>query len=246
VRVGLIATAVVASFFLFGLATQVNAAPVTNKPIQPGAPLGWGYPAWCTQGFIFRDTAGTWYGSTAAHCYNVGDFVINTQAGDWFGQVVVSDATIDFALFKIFSDKVALVSPSVRHWGGPTGTATPADVQVNDRVAIFGYPLGTGDGYPVANANLNYAEGRLGLARGISNGLALYTGPDINGDSGGPLLLHKNGLAFGLVAATHINSDDLANPALDEGPSIQTAISRMAAAGYSLTLQTAPFYPVPL
>jgi len=246
-RGALVGALVVLTMAVFAtLPTSGVAGPTTNAPIQPGAPLGWGTPAWCTQGFIFRDAAGAWYGSTAGHCYNLGDFVINNEAGDWFGQVVFQDMNIDFALFKVLAGKEGLVNPAVRLWGGPTGVATPADVLARDRIAVAGYPLGLGDGHPVTNPYQNYAQGRLGYASGIFNGQAHYTAPIINGDSGGPVLLHKNGLALAINRALAVHSNLPNAVAINDGPSIQQALATMSAAGFQVTLQTAPFTPIPV
>lgn len=233
---------------LVGLAVPAFAAPIVNTPIQPGAPLGWGTPANCTQGFIFRDAAGKWYGSTAAHCVVLNEFVINNLAGDWFGQVVYEDEANDFALFRIFDTKLALVNPAVRHWGGPTGIATAGNVLPNDRVAVSGYPHGFGDGYPVNEPKQNFAQGRLGVAQEMADGKIYFNAPVQPGDSGSPLLLHKNGLALGLTRALKLHSNAFittAPLATNDGPSIQHATSIAVGAGLQLTLQTAPFFPIP-
>jgi len=226
-----------------GMAGSSLAAHPLNALIQPGAAIGWGTNAKCTQGFVFRDAAGAWYGSTAGHCTVLNERVISIPAGTWFGTVVYDNDDWDFALFRVDADKTAWINPAVRHWGGPTGIATAADTFPGDTLALFGYPAGFGDDYPASAEQQSYAQGRLGLFHAFANGQVRFTAPATPGDSGAPILAYKNGKAAGMLEGL---TDLSPTPnSLNQGPSMQAILANLGAAGFALTLQTASFNPIP-
>jgi len=225
------------------LVAPAGAMHPPNAMVQPGAPIGWGTNAKCTQGFVFRDAAGNWYGSTAGHCVALNERVISIPAGTWFGTVVFENDDWDFALFRVDADKTSWINPAVRQWGGPTGIATATDTLQEDAVAFYGYPAGFGDDYPLGVEQQNYAQGRLGLFHAFAGGQVKFTAPATPGDSGAPLLAYKSGKAVGMLEGL-TDLQPVPN-SLNQGPSMQAILANMAAAGFTLTLQTAPFFPIP-
>lgn len=240
----LMASGALLAGILFAFLAPLGSAAPTVKPIQPGAALGAGTVAACSQSFVYRDSAGTWYGSTAAHCVTLNERLSNNEAGNvGFGTVVALDTTLDWAIFRVDADKTGWVSPSVRHWGGPTGVATAADAPLPSAVAVSAYPLGVGIDYPTGANQLNYVQGRLGVFAAFDGERIRYSAPEVFGDSGGAVLLHGDGKALGTTTGLQAWLN-LPVSATMVGPSIQATIVGAGAHGISLTLQTAPFFPL--
>ena len=188
-----IAAAASAAALLAG-APATHAVPVLGPVvIQPGiqvqTPTGN-----CTANFVFQDAAGPFdpsgqlYIGTAGHCGSLGNTVNTTLAAGRsptrLGTIVVDDDGIaDFALIAIDPELNDLVSPSVRHLGGPVGVYTgPGNVLVG--FSGHGSVIGTG-GTP--------RYGLLGAMQANSVDADIVTA---GGDSGGPFVT-TDGLAVG-------------------------------------------------
>src|SRR4051812_10422480 len=144
----------------------------------------------CTADFVFQATAGAFdptqqlYIGTAGHCANVGDTAravalapgASTAALVTIGTVVMDFAAPDdFALIEIDPAMNSWVSPSMAHWGGPTGvyTGTGGTGTVGTFIGHVGF---VGDTVP-----------RVGELESVSAAGFLITGVLGEGDSGGPV-----------------------------------------------------------
>lgn len=213
-------------FALFLLPLPALAAPVQTA-IQPGGPLG--NPQFCTLNFVFKDASNTYIG-TAGHCAEPDERMSNALAGT-FGTVVFdADDALDFALIQVDAAKVGLVSPAMRQWGGPVGTATTATAKAGDPLLLHGYGLG----FSATNPTRNRA-GVLLSYNGVE--YRAETGA-VFGDSGGPILDGQDGRAVGIIS--HFDFTGVP-PATDEGPTVQNILTRLGSAGFNVALQTAPF-----
>lgn len=150
----------------------------------------------CTSNFVFRNSTQYFIG-TAGHCGKVGDEVDMLALPFGFvtlGRVVLSvtgpedEPGNDFALISIDPELDPWVSPSMAHWGGPTGAYTgsgPAPI------VHSGWGLGVGTG----------GTPRAGLGTVWTDDAWVFEGVVTFGDSGSAANTAA-GLAAGNI--THI------------------------------------------
>lgn len=162
--------------------------------IRPGQFIIVGGGTLCSSNFVFRNGANYAIG-TAGHCGNPGASVVMLA----LPRVLLNIGNItksvnggpgnDFALISIKPELNGLVSPSMAHWGGPTGKYVGPNAPLFVKHSGHGLVVGTG-GTP-----------RLGV--GLTWGPTLWTfaGAILFGDSGSAAT-SGNGKAVGNI--THI------------------------------------------
>ena len=189
--------------------------------IQPGAPING-----CTMNFVFTDDSGAQYFGTAGHCVSgvgagvgLGETRYGTVVWHEFDERIVPN---DFALVRIDQGLHALVDPTMRFWGGPTGVTHPADGDLGDLIGYHGYGIPFG--------SIGPARARVGVLQNDNAQEYTSVSPATFGDSGGPVLLLKTGQALGI--ATRFGGS---------GPTVAYVLERMRAQFPSLELVTAPF-----
>jgi hypothetical protein len=134
---------------------------------------------------------------------------------------------LDFALIEIDPDLHDLVDPSMRHWGGPTGVATPDDTTTSD--ALYHYGNG-----------VYYRESELLRSRVsglVDHGTDTYCAEAAayGGDSG---ILTADGKALGFNAR---RGPDCTPPTSLEGPTIPRVLDQAERqAGLDPDVVTAP------
>jgi hypothetical protein len=201
--------------------------------IRPGAWML--FPAGCTLNFVFG-SPGNYHIGTAGHCTEVGDEVTIVAAPGVLmaiGRTVKSvDGGIgnDFALIQVSAAMQQHVTPSMAHFGGPTGAGSP---QVGDICEHTGHGLvvGTG-GTPRAGVVVYRGPGESGTSDAFA-----WDGAAAPGDSGSPVRL-ADGLAAGDL--THLVVGGPYVPGVIAG----TSIARMLQLA-GLPLATAPNLPDP-
>lgn len=170
--------------------------------IRPGAHMT--SPVGCTFSWIFRDQAGTFYQTTAGHCTSLGQRV-SAQGVGAFGTTIFSTGNggqgKDISMIRIDADKAHLVNPTLCHWGGPSGIATPP-VEPGEENVMLHYGWGTAFSSQPTRARVGIVE-QAGESSGwFSDGSVRMIGATDGGDSGSPMML-ANGLAAGVH--THRN-----------------------------------------
>ena len=185
---------------------------------------------WCTLGFVARDAVDTFF-MTAAHCVARLGANIELEDGTVFGDAVVFGnedlRSDDWALIRVRSAFVPMVRPTVRGVGGtPTGVATPSETDLLDVLRISGH------GEPFYLHPL-LRENRYGVLTEHTSSVYEALAMDNFGDSGGPIVHRQSGQALGLVSRLCIG-----NPCTSEGPTIQGVLSKAAAKGYPVSLDT--------
>lgn len=206
-------------------------AAIAEKPIQPGAII-FTDRGQCTMSFIYRDTQGALFASTAGHCVESVGGRASDGNGDAFGTTVWQlDGTHDYALIRIDPERYADVSPQMRVWGGPTGFTTSDMTTVGDVVLQHGYGLIYGSN-EVTRSRRGALQWDSPTGFGFA-GLALF------GDSGGPALHMPTGRALGFV-------NKLGGPtSLTAGSTVEYFLVRAAEAGFDdLSIVTAPLAPL--
>jgi hypothetical protein len=162
--------------------------------IRPGALMT--SPAGCTMSWVFSDTAGNFYQTTAGHCTSSVGQNVAVQGVGVIGKVVFRiEAGIgsDISLVKIDASKVSFVDPTLCHWGGPTGIATPAGASVAGQDAMLHY----GWGVAFSGQTTRARAGVLPSTGWYADGSVRMYGLTDGGDSGSPMML-SNGLAAGV------------------------------------------------
>jgi hypothetical protein len=206
--------------------------------IRPGQLLlltGGNGTSLCTSNFVFTNGANFFIG-TAGHCGEVGDQVTMLYLPGGLvdiGNVVLStgDAGVgnDFALISIDPALNGDVSPSMAHWGGPTGVYTgsgPAVVQHSG----WGAVIGTG-GTP-----------RAGIGVDFEGPDWRFVGAITPGDSGSAANV-LGGAAAGNITHIAVDSGEIP-PVFMTGTSIAKILQ--IAGGYSLvTCPSALPWPLP-
>jgi hypothetical protein len=156
----------------------------------------------CTANFVFQTTAGAFdpaqqlYLGTAGHCVNLGQIVqaVAIAPGSTnpvlvtVGPAVVDDDTNDFALVEIDPALNSWVSPSMAHWGGPTGVYAGPSGGVVTWVGHGGF---VGGAVPRAGTLTAFRTADIEVAT-----------PDVSGDSGSPVTT-IDGLAVGELRAVY-------------------------------------------
>lgn len=220
---------------LVGLSLIVGVAPGLlpgaeahhNKPIQPGARMT--APFGCTMNFVFRDAAAQLYIGTAGHCVRAeGEAVRVSGVAEPIGSVVWKGIDVDFALVAIDPALQGLVSPSVRHWGGPTGVSKATPLRVSPDVI---YHYGFGIGYGLSELT----RPRAGLLTFQGPAFFLAETTATFGDSGSPIIL-DSGEALGVVSEFALTQAHT-----DRGPTVEYILAQaQVEKGLALSLETAP------
>lgn len=190
------------------LAAIGAAAPIgtTGCPgVRPGAlieipKMG----AFCTLGFLYKNSSGKYLMTTAGHCILGED---NTESKVWptgTGPTVLNSAgkkigRFVYASFADFNPDIGIIelsagvkpSAQVCHFGGPTGVST-SKTKDTVQLGLYGNGLGIGDALPA----------RTLVALGMRDPSDIpVVGPSSPGDSGGPVVISKSGGAVGYVVA---------------------------------------------
>ena len=220
--------------FVFGNGSLAAAPASRTSAVAPMKEKGRGNGKGGRKPTTSSGGGGLYIGS-AGHCGEVGDEVTIVGAPGVLmniGSVVKSvDNGVgdDFALVEIRPEWYEETNPSMAHWGGPTGSQTPA---VGDPVVHSGHGLAIGTG-GTPRAGLVTWRGEGGEANAYG-----WDGEAINGDSGSGVR-HLEGPAVGNLTHLVVGTDTL--PAFIAG----TTIDRMLQiAGQPLV--TAPAVPDPL
>lgn len=174
--------------------------------IRPGAQQSNG----CTLSWIMRDAAGALYQTTAGHCTSSIGQRIGANGVGTFGTIiwrVNGGVGNDMALIRIDADKYSLVNPTLCHWGGPTGIATPADAgtQGTQHDSMLHYGWGVMWNGQETRARAGYIPNQAAGAPAptmtgsgwFGDGSVRMKGFTDGGDSGSPMML-KGGLAAGV------------------------------------------------
>lgn len=205
-------------------------APAAESPIQPGAQVI-GSASWCTLNFVFARGADRYIG-TAGHCTVAPGERMRTGSGEEFGTVVFrqNSSDLDFALIEVDAGKRSAVNPAVRAWGGPTGVAAASETLAGDTLLFHGYGAGFG--------LTRLTRPRTGAL--VHDDASSYEAnmAAVPGDSGAPVVHAATGKALGIVS--RFNAYGLP-PSTDAGPTVAHIISRLAGAGWTVTLVTAPY-----
>ncbi len=214
---------------VFVLVTAVSAAPAAPAAptIQPGSYISTAVGG-CTLSFVF-DGGGRVFLATAAHCVRgVGDAVRSVDGTIIGRAAVVGDAAFastDWALIQIAPAYISRVRADVLgHPGTPTGVATSS--KPGDEVLYSGY------GVPWDEARYT-REHRFGFMESETVSTYRLIGMDTWGDSGGPILLTRNGRAVGIV------SRFCYGPCTSAGPTVQAVLAQAARKGVPVRLRTA-------
>lgn len=227
------------------LATLEASSASPAEAIRPGDPLvrADGDP-YCTLSYVFDDSSGEVYLSTASHCVAVGD-VVHTRGHPSFGTVAFQsppgDERTDYALIRVHEDLREHVEAGVRgHPEAPTGVAHPADTIVGDRVHTSGWGI-------AAQASQTTRENRTGILVDHEEDRVRAETTDSPGDSGAPWT-HESGLALGIVSRVAVTSsgdtEEVPVPvphafAGYEGPTVAALLEDARSTGFDVTLRTA-------
>lgn len=200
--------------------------PAKPIPVLPGAtPVGGGGAngvrpgslvespsGFCTLNFLFRSRDGHRYIGTAGHCViGTGSFSADAGERSWrarkgpiakdaggatIGRFVyaVLQGERDFSLIRLKRGVAA--SAQMRHFGGPTGVYTDRSRRP---VTLNHYGLGIGIG--------NVAPARTMTALNTRDPDEIFgQGVVVPGDSGGPVILARDGRAVGLTVTTGLHA----------------------------------------
>jgi hypothetical protein len=209
----------------------------------------------CTSNFVFTSGSATtakrekkgvaaaapnYFIGTAGHCGLVGDPVTMIFAPLGLveiGTIVKSRSSannvgaVDFALISINPALAQYVSPSMAHWGGPTGAFTGSGVQIVQHTG-WGLVVGTG-GTP--RAGVAYEWNRQAEWR--------FEGVIAPGDSGSGAIV-AGGLAAGNITHIAVDTGETV-PAWNGGTTITSILSYIGS-GYTLaTCSLAVPWPLP-
>jgi hypothetical protein len=152
----------------------------------------------------------------------------------------------DFALVRIDPADVALVNPSVPHWGGPVGINTTG-TQDGDAVYSYGNSILRG-GITLLSPKVGSSTGDEG--NGWTHGVSTIT-PGVPGDSGSAFL-DQSGNALGVLSTLSVGIPmGIANNVSDMHLALtwlRTNLAGTALANVQLVPGTEPFNPdqVPL
>lgn len=213
-----------------------------ERPIQPGAQHMIANGTWCSLNLVFRSVENeTLYIGTADHCTReLGQRIRVPEVGE-IGTVVyrTSSATFadggrrDFALIAIDQNRLSLVDPAVRRWGGPTGvdtTFTPGTplLQYGQGIVISSTEATRGRGGILEWTYGHTAPAALDIPE--YRGWYLADLPVINGDSGS-IILTAEGKALG-VAAEPVGV--AGQPGYLAGPTFALILDDLAKAGWHI------------
>ena len=209
-----------------------------DSPLRPGAAFT-ADGLDCTFNFVFFEpgtaaTAPKAYIGTAAHCTKkVGQYV-ETPALGRVGRVVFDSdkskddeiLSLDFSLIRIDPEVVGKTNPAVLGWEGPTRVVKTDELELGDRINIYGYGLVVGW--------VEQSRPRYGYLMSHDGKEYKANMPAVNGDSGGPLIHDETGAALGIVSRYGFSPP----PSTDEGPLMPWIMRELHAAGFEVRLAT--------
>ena len=206
-------------------------APLTDPTQFPDNTLPYSFHR-CSMGFILADRHSALYMVTAGHCVTAKGARTYDENGRSVGTVVfrLMSGTDDMALVRIDRARYRDVSASVRDWGGPTGIATPATAQPNDKLEFSGFSFILGD--------IAATRARTGVLVRITPIHYMADTSASEGDSGAPFIDARTGQAIGIVRDFGLTDNP---PVTDDGPTLQRILTLLGKAGYALHLKTAAF-----
>jgi len=230
--------------------SQSDPLPFGSAPcsgVRPGARIGTNLGG-CTIGFLFRDTAGTRYVSTAGHCFiaardpetekvwtaNDGP-VASDSENRRIGRAVfaIDDPAVggsDFALVRL--DPGVQAHASVCYWGGPTDHYTALEpLGSMQQYRYFGQGAGIGEVTPA----------RTGVGFGTPDPDWVFAyGISFFGDSGSPVMT-EDGRAVGLIKGGGLGTGESRDSGTIFVPRLHHGVARaQQMLGTTLTLETAP------
>jgi hypothetical protein len=231
------------SLLSFAAAAQQD---LSDKPIQPGAPIvihvgpTQDTPSdVATMNFVFEDAGNTYigaaghaisngpFGSAVVSCTStnlVGERVSSPDIGE-FGTVVfcvVSGEGDDFALIRVDTDKLGMVSPVVRGFGAaPAGFTTSDETCQGDLLFMHGW------GIPLS-AHAATRDRYGVLTHDSANGWEAAMPISVN-DSGAPVIRSSDHKALGIALAVGAGAS---------GITVERILFLLAEAGFNVTLVT--------
>lgn len=219
-------------------------------PIQPGMKVLFSTAddSSCTMGFLFRSrTNGTLYGSTAGHC------IWNQSSGQGVWQGTPRDRTrrigtlvaatdrveADWALIRLHDDVLADVTPSVRHWTGPTGLPSDAVIDQDEVTCQYGWGFVYRHREATRHRCGRFDEWEVYRVRSDVTWFS-WEARTWGGDSGSPVIHYETGRALGLdiFTTTFARRDN-------HGITVCGIITDARSFGYDLELVTASYDPPP-
>lgn len=170
--------------------------PVETAFIRPGVATIKDDAAHCTLGFLLEDpNATTRYATTSGHCHKTIDEVVSVRNGTRtvaIGRVVAlhgNHKEPEYAIIRLDDAMIMHANPTVLGTrGGPHGLATIADATPGSAVWVYGNGTGTGQSSPERDGELIRVQ-RYEVSTLATSG----------GDSGGPVLLEKDGAQLALA-----------------------------------------------
>ena len=214
---------------------DIPASSLAFLGIRPGQLLIIDGGTLCTSNFVFTN-GGNFFIGTAGHCGNEGDQVTMLYLPGGLvdiGNIVYStgDAGIghDFALISIKPALNGDVSPSMAHWGGPTGVYTGSGPEVVLHSG-WGLVVGTG-GTPRAGVGVEWTANEW-----------RFEGVITPGDSGSAARV-LGGQAAGNI--THIAVDGGVFPPVFNAGTSMTKIMQLIGGTYQLATCSAIPWPLP-
>ncbi|MDX1611605.1 MAG: hypothetical protein R3185_04495 [Candidatus Thermoplasmatota archaeon] len=190
---------------------------LNEASIRPGVQVIAG-GSQCTSNFLFRTPSNsTLLLGLAAHCVSdidIGD-PVRIPAANANGTLVYSgwkvdgqeneESGLDFSLVAIHADHRGKVHPAVRHFGGPTGLASPEQVDTFTKVLWYG-----NSGAHGFVEETNRHEGYVLWKDGKATFDAYSAAPGVPGDSGSGVM-DGDGRAAGVLVTVNISPDPGAN-----------------------------------
>lgn len=217
--------------------------PPASAAVAPGAPANG-----CTLTAILRDaTNQTLYGLGAGHCFPQGvgtvvwtaEYSVGLLYRNAFdiGEVVATNASVDWALIRLYDEVRAKITPTIRHWTGPSGLDVAEVAADGDTVCIYG----NGDAFRSAEATRHRcgsfwfygSPDGSGYGRGVTTSL-----PGWQGDSGSPIIHYASGRLLAMLNTG-------ANGVVSVGPTACGLLWSVRLAGYDLAYVAAPYAPPP-
>ncbi len=213
-------------------ALALPAAASAQDKLQPGAMVET-EAGQCTLNFVFNGegaNAGKTYIGTAAHCVEkIGEPVTDIN-GDQFGKVAfignADDANTDYSFIEVLPEHLSRVDPSMKgHPEFPSGFTTEGETTEGDMLQLSGYGVGFGETQPTQ-------EQRQAILQGDDAETYWFSGPSVNGDSGGPIVHIDSGKALGIISRYGFETFST-----DFGPTIEGVLPKAAKAGFPVSLR---------
>ena len=206
-------------------------ARAADTLIQPGAEVNSSIGQ-CTLNYVFQGGGALFIG-TAGHCSKSAGDVMTDENGARIGTVAfrIESGDDDFTLIRIDPARYGEVNPSVRTWGGPTGSTISTQTNTGDVLLL--------SGYGVVFSTLAQTRGRPGILAADTPTAYFAELPAIFGDSGGPVIEASTGKALGIVSGIGLTIP----PSTLLGPTVEGTLKTLAAHGLSVQLVTASYTP---